>query len=107
MTVSREQGSPRDILRDQRRGILDLIDSHGGKNVRVFGSLARGDDDVDSDIDLLIELPGTGSAGTELLTVLGLSEELSKLTGARIDVVTPRTLREDVRAEALAEAVDL
>jgi predicted nucleotidyltransferase len=38
---------------------------------------------------------------------LGLSEELSELTGARIDVVTPRTLREDVRAEALAEAVDL
>jgi predicted nucleotidyltransferase len=107
MVTSREKGSPREILRDQRRRILDLIDSRGGKNVRLFGSLARGDDDVESDIDLIIELPDTPSVGAELLAVLGLSEELSKLTGVRIDVVTPRTLRECVREEALAEAVDL
>ena len=98
---------PRDILRHERRRILDLIDSRGGKNVRLFGSLARGDDDVESDIDLIIELPDAGSAGVELLTVLGLSEELSELAGARIDVVTPRTLRENARKEALAEAVEL
>jgi len=43
----------------------------------------------------------------ELLTLLGLSEELSELVGARIDVVTPRTMRDEVRDSALAEAVPL
>jgi predicted nucleotidyltransferase len=48
---------------------------------------------------------GERSAGSELLEVLGLSEELSELLDARVDVVTPRTLRREVRALALAEAL--
>jgi len=75
--------------------------------VRVLGSLARGDDDPESDIDLLIELPRGESAGGELLAVLELSEELSHLVGERVDVVTARTLRGDVRDAAVAEAVPL
>ncbi len=76
--------------------------------MRVFGSVARGEEDLGrSDIDLLIDLAKAGSAGGELLTVLGLSEELSELLGVRVDVVTPRTLRADVRGLALAEAVPL
>jgi predicted nucleotidyltransferase len=94
------------VLREQRSRILSLLSERGSRDVRVFGSLARGDDDVHSDIDLLIELPGDSAAG-DLLTVLGLSEELSELVGARIDVVTPRTLRDEVREGAIAEAVPL
>ncbi len=75
--------------------------------MRLFGSLARGDDDALSDIDLLVDLATSESLGTELLIVLGLSEELSQLVGARVDVVTARTLREEVRDAALAEAVPL
>ena len=75
--------------------------------MRVFGSLARSEEDVQSDIDLLVELPDVGSVGAELLTALGLTEELSQLVHARIDVATPRTLRAEVRDAALAEAVPL
>ena len=75
--------------------------------MRLFGSLARGDEDAQSDIDLLVDLPEAGSAGAELLTALGLAEELSQLVRARVDVATPRTLRDEVRGTALAEAVPL
>lgn len=98
---------PRDVLRRERSRILSLLEERGVQDVRVFGSLARGDDDEQSDIDLLVELPQEESAATELLTVLGLSEELTGLVGARIDVVTPRTLRDGVREAAIAEAVPL
>lgn len=99
--------APRDVLRTERGKILSLLAERGIRDVRVFGSLARGDDDPQSDIDLLVELPDSGSAGGELLTALGLSEELSQLVRTRVEVATPRTLRADVRAAALAEAVPL
>jgi predicted nucleotidyltransferase len=99
--------SPRGVLRERRSSILALLGERGVRDVRVFGSLARGDEDVQSDIDLLVELPDAGSSGAELLTVLGLAEELSQLVDARVQVATPRTLRDDVRDAALAEAVPL
>lgn len=99
--------SPRDVLREQRSTILSVLSERGGRDVRVFGSIARGDDDELSDVDLLVDLPHGDSPADELLTVLGLSEELSALVGTRIDVVSPRTLRAEVRAAALAEAVPL
>ena len=102
-----ERPTPRDVLREQRSTILSVLSERGGRDVRVFGSIARGDDDELSDVDLLVDLPDGDSPADELLTVLGLSEELSELLGARIDVVTPRTLRAEVRAAALAEAVPL
>jgi predicted nucleotidyltransferase len=104
---SNDQPSPREVLREQRSMILSRISERGGRDVRIFGSLARGDDDARSDIDLLIELPDSKSVAGELLTVLGLSEELSELVGARVDVVTPRTLHDDVRAAAISEAIPL
>jgi uncharacterized protein len=107
VTALGQRPTPRDVLREQRLTILSVLSARGGRDVRVFGSIARGDDDELSDVDLLVELPHGDSPADELLTVLGLSEELSELVGARIDVVTPRTLRADVRAAALAEAVPL
>jgi predicted nucleotidyltransferase len=102
------RNSPRqELLHRERSRILSFVESRGGRAVRVFGSVARGEDDSQSDIDLLIELPAGESAGSELLTVLGLSEELSELVGIRVDVVTPRTLRDDVRTAAIAEAIPL
>lgn len=100
-------GSPSEVLREHRLAILALLAERGVRDVRVFGSLARGDEDMLSDIDLLVELPQSGSAGAELLTALGLAEELSQLVQARVDVATPGTLREEVRDAALAEAVPL
>jgi uncharacterized protein len=99
--------TPRQILDREQSRIVELLERHGARDIRVFGSLARGDDDDGSDIDLLIELTDEQSAGAELLTVLALSEELTQAVGARVDVVTARTLRKDVRDAALAEAVPL
>ena len=102
-----ERLPPREVLRARRTAILSLLAERGGRDVRLFGSLARGDEDDQSDIDLLVELPDVDSAAAELLAALGLSEELSQLVGARVEVVTPGTLREEVRDAALAEAVPL
>lgn len=107
MTTADRSTPPREVLRRHRSTILALLTERGARDVRVFGSLARGDEDAQSDIDLLVELPDAGSAGAELLTALGLGEELSQLVRARVDVATPRTLRDEVRGTALAEAVPL
>jgi predicted nucleotidyltransferase len=105
--TTRARLSPRELLRAERSRIVTLLESHGASQIRLFGSLARGDDDSQSDIDLVVELPDGQSAAAELLTVLGLSEELSQLLGTRVDVVSARTLRDDVRDQALSEAVAL
>jgi predicted nucleotidyltransferase len=97
----------RQILERQTAAVVRVLEGSGARDIRVFGSLARVDEDDASDIDLLIDLPDEPSVGAELLTVLGLSEELSSILGARVDVVTPRTLRTEVREAALAEAVPL
>jgi len=99
--------SPSELLREHRQAILDLLIRHGANDVRVFGSVVRGDDEADSDIDLLVELQGERSSGGELLAALELSELLSALVGARVEVVTTRSLRSEVRDLALAEAVPL
>src|SRR5205823_1582738 len=98
---------PRDVVRRERSRIMAFLAARGACDVRVFGSVARGEDDDGSDIDLLVDLEGEWSPGSELLAVLGLGEELSALLDARVDVVTPRTLRPDVRELALSEAVPL
>ncbi len=97
----------RTIGREQRERIVDFFATRDVRNVRLFGSLARGEDHPRSDIDLLVELEGDPSPGMELMTVLGLSEEMSELLATRVDVVTIRALRPELREVALAEAVPL
>lgn len=82
----------RDLLTAHRAAVLDLVARRGAVNPRVFGSVARGDADTASDIDLLIELPGV-RPGAELMAVLALAHELSELLGVKVDVVTNRLLR--------------
>jgi uncharacterized protein len=105
--VAREPLRPREVVLRERSRIVGFLAARGARDVRVFGSVARGEDDERSDIDLLVDLDAERSPGSELLAVLGLSEELSELLNARVDVVTPRTLRPEVRELALAEAVPL
>lgn len=83
-----ETPPPREVVQRERSRIVAFLTARGARDVRIFGSVARGDDDDRSDIDLL-DLDGERSPGSELLAVLGLSEELSELLDARIDVVTP------------------
>ncbi|MDP3001428.1 MAG: nucleotidyltransferase domain-containing protein [Bryobacterales bacterium] len=91
-------------LRTQRREeILRLAASRGARNVRVFGSLARGDADERSDIDFLVDL----EPGRSLLDLGGLNLDLERLLGSRVDVVSSRGLRDRVRERVLREAVAL
>lgn len=83
--------------------MLELADRYGATNVRVFGSVARGQDTEASDIDLLVDLDG----GDALLTLAGLTEELSSLLGCRVDVATADLLRDHVRQDALRTAIPL
>jgi len=91
-------------LRTQRREeILRLAASRGARNVRVFGSVARGDADERSDIDFLVDL----EPGRSLLDLGGLNRDLERLLDAKVDVVSSRGLRERVRDRVLREAVPL
>ena len=90
-------------LRVKREEILQIAEKHGARTVRIFGSVARGEADVASDLDLLVEM----EPGRSLLDLGGLLMELQDLLGCRVDVVTEKGLRERIRDRVLREAVAL
>jgi predicted nucleotidyltransferase len=91
------------LLKQRRKEILRLAALRGAHNVRVFGSPARGVDDVRSDTDILVEMEPVRS----LLDLGGLSSDLNELLGVKVDVVTDKGLRERIRKRVLEEAVAL
>jgi uncharacterized protein len=92
-----------DLLNRKRADILRIADRHGATNVRVFGSMARGDAGPDSDVDLLVDvLPGHSRWFPG-----GLLAELEQLLGRKVDVVEPEGLHWYVRDRVLAEAIPL
>ncbi len=76
---------PSQALHANRDKVLEILSRYPVKNPMVFGSVARGDDTEESDIDILVEHDGTLS----LIDLVGLEEELVGLTGARVEVHTP------------------
>lgn len=88
-------------LRRHRRAALAIAAARGARNVRVFGSVARGDEHGASDIDLLVDL----DRGVGLVGLAGLTRELSELLGATVDVVPADTVKARMRDEVLAEAI--
>ena len=90
-------------LKANRAEILRIAAEHGAHNVRVFGSVARGDSRADSDIDLLVDF----EPGRSLFDHAGLWVKLQSLLGRRVDVVTERGLRPRIRDHVLREAVQL
>lgn len=90
-------------LRARRQDILAVAGRRGARNMRVLGSVARGEANQGSDVDFLIDLePGHG-----LLALGGLYADLCALLGREVDVGTETSLRENVRKRVLAEAVPL
>lgn len=92
-----------DLVHTKREQILRLARRHGVTQVRVFGSMARGDAGPQSDVDLLIEVGGDPSPWFPG----GLIAELEELLGRRVQVVTERGLDELLRDRVLEEAVPL
>lgn len=91
------------ILNSKRRQILQIAASRGAHNLRVFGSVARGDAGANSDVDFLVDL----EPGRSLLDLGGLLMDLQNLLGRSVDVVTERGLRQRIRERVLKEAVPL
>ena len=92
-----------ELLRSKREEILRLASRHGARNVRVFGSVARGEADERSDVDLLVDL----DPGRSLLDLGGLLMDLRDLLRRNVDVVTERGLKARIRSRILREAVPL
>lgn len=106
-TINRPLGLPETTLgrrlRRHRRAVISTCEQRGARNVRVFGSVARGEDNDTSDIDLLVDLdPAVGLVG-----LAGLTRELQDLLGVDVDVVPANSLKPAARAAALTEAIAL
>lgn len=90
-----------DALKRYRTEILRLAAKYGATNVRVFGSVARGEADESSDVDLVVRM----ARGRSLFDLGGLTMDLEDLLGVHVDVVTERGLRPRVRELVLREAI--
>ncbi|PSN10696.1 nucleotidyltransferase [filamentous cyanobacterium CCT1] len=90
-------------LKVERASILNLANKYGAYNVRIFGSVARGEADSNSDVDFLVAM----ESGRSLLDLGGLLMELQELLDCSVDIVTDKGLRTKIRERVLAEAVPL
>jgi len=87
-------------LRGRRAEILAIVAKYGGSNLRVFGSVVRGQANPDSDVDFLVEL----APGRSLWDLGGMIADLEDLLGVKADVGTVSSLRPEIKDEVLAEA---
>ncbi len=91
------------IVKKNRDEILRIASLHGASDVRIFGSVVRGEDTKNSDIDFLVKLEKNRS----LLDHADMIIEMEDLLGCKVDVVTEPGLKERVKARVLMEAVPL
>ncbi|HTC21852.1 MAG TPA: nucleotidyltransferase family protein [bacterium] len=91
------------MLGNKRSEILELARNHGAREIRVFGSVARGEADDRSDVDFLVSM----EPGRSLFDMGGLLVDLENLLGRPVDVVTEKGLRDRIRERILREAVPL
>lgn len=92
-----------ELLQEKRQQILEIAAKHGAYNVRIFGSVARGEEDEESDVDILVD------AGPETSSWFpaGLIIDLEELLGREVDVVTEEALHWYIKDEVLKEAAPL
>ncbi len=93
----------RTALQVQRNDILSVAARYGARNVRVFGSVARGEARLDSDVDILVDM----EPGRSLFDLGGLLCDLQTLLGVDVDVVTEKGLRPRIRAQVMREAIPI
>jgi predicted nucleotidyltransferase len=93
----------RNVLTSKRDEIIKVAGLHGARNIRVFGSVARGEADEKSDIDFLVDM----DPGRSLFDLGGLLMDLQEVLGHDVDVVTERGLNPRIRDQVLREAVAL
>ena len=89
-----------EIISNQKEQVLALAAKYGASNVRIFGSVALGTADADSDIDFLVDM----EKGRSLFDLGGLLMELQELLGRKVDVVTEKSLHWYIKEKVLSEA---
>lgn len=92
-----------ETVKTKREEIRRIAARHGAINVRLFGSVARGDTKPESDVDLLVDV----TAQTSSWFPIGLVLDLEELLGRRVEIVTERALNKDFRESVLREAMPL
>lgn len=95
---------PSDAIRLHRAEIHSVVERHGARNPRVFGSVLLGQDTESSDLDLLVD-PIEGR--TTLVSLVRIKRDIENLTGVSTDVLTPMALNERFRLAVLAQAIPL
>lgn len=90
-------------LKSKRQEILAIAAKHGARNLRVFGSVARGEARLESDLDILVEM----EPGRSLMDHVALMQDLEDLLQRKVDVVSERALHWYIRDRVLAEATPL
>lgn len=94
---------PSEALNLHREAIRQIVASHRALNARVFGSVLHGTDTDGSDLDLLVD----PTLGTSLLDIAKIQNQLKKLLGVPVDVLTPKALPDSFRDKVLAEAIPI
>ena len=89
-----------ELLEAKKEEILRIAAKHGARNVRIFGSVARGEARPDSDVDFLVDM----EPGRTLFDMGGLLMDLRDLLGLEVDVVTEHGLKPRIRERVLKEA---
>ena len=84
----------------KKKDILEIAAKYGARNIRIFGSVARGEARADSDVDFLVDM----EPGRTLFDMGGLLMDLRDLLGLEVDVVTERGLKPRIRDRVLKEA---
>lgn len=92
-----------EYLKSKREQILETARNYGAHNLRVFGSVAKGDDSLTSDIDMLVDL----EPGRSLLDHIALKQDLEDILGRSVDVVTEPSLHWFIRESVIREAKPL
>ncbi len=93
----------REKIQQQREEIIQVAGRHRAVNIRLFGSVARGDENESSDIDMLVDfLPGAS-----LLDQVALIQDLSDKLQRKVDVVSTRALNHHLREDILKEAIQI
>ena len=92
--------TPEELLKEKRQAVMELAVKHGARNVRIFGSAARGESGAESDIDLLVKM----EEGRSLLDLSALTLDLQDLLGLKVDVVSEDGLYWLLRRRILREA---
>jgi predicted nucleotidyltransferase len=92
-----------ELLQANRERILQTAAKYGAYNVRIFGSVARGEADASSDVDFLVAM----EPGRSLFDLGGLLMDLQELLNCKVDIVTDKGLRQRIRERVLTEAISL